>query len=114
MCRLRRRAARSTEAPQRRYPGHASSAGAGVGPSHRPSPHPEWAAAAVAAAAGRVITARRACTNLSVLAACTYVLAAMHPPPHFLLVESNKFTAPGVGGGPCSCVWTACSRCYGI
>ena len=58
MYRLRRRAARCTEASQRRYP-DAFSAGAGAGPSHRPSPHPECTAAAVAAAAACVITTRR-------------------------------------------------------
>ena len=61
MYRLRRRAARCTEASHRRYP-DAFSAGAGAGPSHRPSPHPECTAAAVAAAAAAaacVITTRR-------------------------------------------------------
>ena len=57
MYRLRRRAARCTEASQRRYP-DAFSAGAGAGPSHRPSPHPECTAAA-AGGGGCVITTRR-------------------------------------------------------
>ena len=99
MYRLRRSAARCTEASQRQYP-DACSAVAGAGPSHRPSPHPKCTASTVAAG-GRVITKRRACISVRAGDASSY----------FFCWSSKIYCSrPGVCSCSCSCVslWTTC------